>query len=117
MAFAPITAANLSAPSVWGVLYKFLMGTGVSCVSLIIGKSQWASCCNTVSLSVTTDETIPRRIGYFWHNIGSLSSVWLQHRITSNGSPCSKTASLATVFPMSMIKFTIFVGFADAKLH
>ena len=112
-----MTAASLSAPSVSGVLYRFLMGTGVLCVNRMTGKLSCSNLSITRLLNVITDESIPRWMGYFRHSKGRLSSVWLEQWTTSNGSPWSKMASLATVFPISMIKFTVIGGFADAKLH
>ena len=47
-------------------------------------------------------------IWYLLHNIFIQSKEWFEPLSISICSSPSKTASLATVFPMSIIKFTIY---------
>ncbi len=68
-----------------------------------------------VLLSVMTDAMIAFFMGYLWHNIGRQSNEWFDPRMTSIMSSLSNTASLATVLPISITKFT-FPAFLGCKV-
>jgi hypothetical protein len=54
-----------------------------------------------------TDAHIPFWMGYAWQKASNSFKDWLEQRIMSFISPCEKTATLAEVLPISMIKCTV----------
>ena len=102
---APITAAMRSAPSVCGVLYKIFTGSCMLVLNCMYGQGSASNCSTIVAGISMTDETIAFSISYFprhssRHSMRLLLPLW-----NSFIAPCSKSADLQLLLPMSIMRF------------